>query len=154
MLVNWVSHNLAQHNLAKVPCLEVRDQLWWHLQNMVVHLPFPAGKITPEYCMNVDGNCILRTRWYILMKPIVLYIFLWLTELKAKKSIILLSVTCSSVANSPKYVLQLFILGHTRQHGLTLIPAWLSNYIHYKREMKLFIPSQTSMITPLKFGNE
>ena len=40
---------------AQMPCLEGSDQLWWHLRNMVVHLAFPVGIITPEYCMGVIG---------------------------------------------------------------------------------------------------
>ena len=39
------------------------------------------------------------------------------------------------------------------QHGLTLIPAWMNNFIHYKCGMKLFIHSQTLAVAPLKFGN-
>ena len=37
-------------------------------------------------------------------------------------------------------------------HDLTLISAWIRNYIHYKVSDKLFIHSQTSMVAPLKFG--
>ena len=36
--------------------------------------------------------------------------------------------------------------------GLTLIPAWISNYLDYKVWDKLLIYSQTSMVAPLKFG--
>ena len=41
------------------------------------------------------------------------------------------------------------------QHGLTLIPAWISNHIPGpgKCGMKLLIHSQTSTVAPLKFGN-
>ena len=39
------------------------------------------------------------------------------------------------------------------QTGLTLIPAWISNYIDYKVWDELLIYSQTSMVAPLKFGN-
>ena len=34
----------------------------------------------------------------------------------------------------------------------TLIPAWISNDMHYKLWDKLLIHSQTSMVQPLKFG--
>ena len=37
--------------------------------------------------------------------------------------------------------------------GLTLIPAWISNYIDYKVWDELLIYSQTSMVASLKFGN-
>ena len=39
-------------------------------------------------------------------------------------------------------------------HGLTLIPAWVSDHIPSRlRGMKLLIHSQTSTVAPLKFGN-
>ena len=37
---------------------------------------------------------------------------------------------------------------------LTLIPAWISNYIRYKVWVKSLIHSQTSRVQPLKFGND
>ena len=37
-------------------------------------------------------------------------------------------------------------------HGLALMKSWLSNYIHYKMGMKLFIYSQFSTVEPMKFG--
>ena len=43
--------------------------------------------------------------------------------------------------------------GLSYQYGLTLIPAWISNYIIIKCGMKLLIHSQTSKVQPLKFGN-
>ena len=39
-------------------------------------------------------------------------------------------------------------------NGLTLITAWIINYIHYKVWMELLIHSQTSTVQLLKFGNE
>ena len=38
-------------------------------------------------------------------------------------------------------------------HGLTLIPAWISNYIHYELRDNILIHSQTSTVQPLKFRN-
>ena len=37
-------------------------------------------------------------------------------------------------------------------HGLALMKSWLSNYIHHKVDMKLFICSQISTVEPMKFG--
>ena len=39
------------------------------------------------------------------------------------------------------------------KHGLTIIPALLSNYIYHKAYVQLLIHSQTSTVVPLKFGN-
>ena len=55
----------------------------------------------------------------------------------------------------------LFILGifseYTRspfyKHGLTLVPVWINNYIHYKVWDEITYVSQTSVMQPLKFGN-
>ena len=38
-------------------------------------------------------------------------------------------------------------------HGLTLIPASISNYIHYKVWDEITYPFQTSTVQPLKFRN-
>ena len=43
--------------------------------------------------------------------------------------------------------------GPLYQHGLTLIPAWISNHMHSKVWDELSINSQTSTVAPLKFGN-
>ena len=48
---------------------------------------------------------------------------------------------------------QQMCMGPFYWHGLTLIPAWISNYIHSKCGMKLVINSQFSTEHPLKFGN-
>ena len=53
----------------------------------------------------------------------------------------------------PVFSLVIAILGLFYLQELTLIPAWISNYIHDKMWMKLHINFQTSMVQPLKFGN-
>ena len=44
--------------------------------------------------------------------------------------------------------------GPLYRHGLSLIPAWISNYIHYKVWAALTYPSHPSMIQPSMFGNK
>ena len=39
------------------------------------------------------------------------------------------------------------------QHGLTLIPAWISNHTHSKDWDGITYPFQTSTVAPLKFWN-
>ena len=39
------------------------------------------------------------------------------------------------------------------QHGLTLIPTWISNHVPSKCGAKLLIHFQTSKVAPMKFGN-
>ena len=39
------------------------------------------------------------------------------------------------------------------KHLLTLIPAWISNYIQYEVWDEISYHSQTSNVHPLKFGN-
>ena len=46
-----------------------------------------------------------------------------------------------------------FTLSPFHQHGITLIPTWISNRNHYKVWVKLVIHSQTSTVQPLKFVN-
>ena len=38
-------------------------------------------------------------------------------------------------------------------HGLTLIPAWISNYIHYNMWDEITNPFETSTVQQLNFGN-
>ena len=39
-------------------------------------------------------------------------------------------------------------------HGLTLISAWISNYIHYEVWYEITYPFLNFNVQPLKFGNE
>ena len=39
-------------------------------------------------------------------------------------------------------------------HGIILIPAWISNYIHYKVWVKLLLHSRTSTVQPWKLGTD
>ena len=52
----------------------------------------------------------------------------------------------------PQFVLP-GLLGPFYQHSLTLIPAWVSNYVHYNVWDEIIYPFPTSMVKPLKFGN-
>ena len=38
-------------------------------------------------------------------------------------------------------------------HVLTLIPAWISNHIHYKMLSEITYPFPTATVKPSKFGN-
>ena len=55
--------------------------------------------------------------------------------------------------SAPVFYLQKAPSWGVYETGLTLIPAWISNYIDHKVWDKLLIHSQTSNVTPLKFGN-
>ena len=50
-------------------------------------------------------------------------------------------------------LLSILFRGLVYQHGLTLIPAWISNHMPSKIWDKLPIHSQTSTVAPLTFGN-
>ena len=43
--------------------------------------------------------------------------------------------------------------GYFYFRGLTLIPAWINDYIYYEVGIKLLIHFQTSTVQPLEFGN-
>ena len=51
------------------------------------------------------------------------------------------------------YLIRVCVHWDPSYHGITLIPAWIPNYMPSKCGIKLLIHPQTSTVKPLKFGN-
>ena len=85
---------------------------------------------------------------------------IWTVRHMAECSSKLSKLNCFDVANAGniKAILLTKVYTPLHQHGLTLIPAWISNYIHYEMQdemcgMILLVHSLTSWAQPLNFGN-